>query len=415
MRILIVSEDLPAASLGGAGKHAVTLANALLALGHHVEMLGSERPAGVDGASGFEGRLHTRITFVRTGWKQDRLGVFLPISVEHAARRVWQAIKSLDGRWDVIHYHGHNAMVAAQVPGSVNFVHTLHDQGSECMTKMRFRNGEICVRTDPEACAGCATPRPNVVQTAVSAWTVRQYRARAAEGFERHKAIFVSEFLAGHFVRRTGTTRRVRTHVVHNFIDAARIAKVVASVPRDLPIASLTDRRPRVFMAGRIDRSKGFEAFLDALPDYAFDRLDLCVAGSGPDFDLLRLRFRGRGVSFPGWQPAEQVWRQMAAADVVVLPSIWEEPCGTVALEALSMGRPVLALARGGTPELVRYATRPKQLGLFDDMRALADAALQTRLIDAATRVDDRADVRRRLPEILDIYGATAGSPQSVQ
>ena len=40
MRILLVSEDLPGAQVGGLGKHVVTLGNALLARGHVVRILG---------------------------------------------------------------------------------------------------------------------------------------------------------------------------------------------------------------------------------------------------------------------------------------------------------------------------------------------------------------------------------------
>lgn len=45
---------------------------------------------------------------------------------------------------------------------------------------------------------------------------------------------------------------------------------------------------------------------------------------------------------------------QLAAlAHVVVVPSVWPEPLSRVALEALSLGTPVVATAVGGTPEIV--------------------------------------------------------------
>lgn len=44
MKILLVSEDLPAKALGGLGMHVVALGNALIAQGHTVALIGREGP-----------------------------------------------------------------------------------------------------------------------------------------------------------------------------------------------------------------------------------------------------------------------------------------------------------------------------------------------------------------------------------
>jgi glycosyltransferase involved in cell wall biosynthesis len=49
----------------------------------------------------------------------------------------------------------------------------------------------------------------------------------------------------------------------------------------------------------------------------------------------------------------EPLWQRFRAAAMVVVPSIWPEPCPTVALEALAFGRPVVASRIGGLPDLV--------------------------------------------------------------
>jgi glycosyltransferase involved in cell wall biosynthesis len=41
------------------------------------------------------------------------------------------------------------------------------------------------------------------------------------------------------------------------------------------------------------------------------------------------------------------------AADVVVVPSIYEEPFGRTVIEAMSTGRPVIASSVGGIPEIL--------------------------------------------------------------
>ena len=40
LKVLMVSEDLPGTQVGGLGKHVVTLSNALLELGHEVDIMG---------------------------------------------------------------------------------------------------------------------------------------------------------------------------------------------------------------------------------------------------------------------------------------------------------------------------------------------------------------------------------------
>ncbi len=401
MKILLVSEDLPVAQLGGAGKHAVLLGNTLLDSGHHVEMLGRLRAPGVEGNNGFNGVLHADINLAGTGWKEHAMGVFNPLRRLHMARRIWQAIQRRGLDWDVIHYHGHYPMLGALVPAHVNFVHTLHDQGSECITKVRFRNDQPCVERDPAACAVCATPHPNPLQTYVSAQAVRSLRKQARTAFTRHQAIFVSRFLETRFREVIGPAP-LRAHVIHNFIDAADMQQQLQAAMDEPPVSI----RPRIFLAGRVDAAKGFAVFLDALTDAFVQEFEVMVAGDGPDLNALRARHAMRGVHFLGWQPLPAVLRATVQADACVVPSVCEESCGTTILEALALGRPVYALARGGTPELAAYQQAPGQLRLFANMHELV-AALETTVRGTpAHAVDARADVRQRLPAILAVYAA---------
>jgi glycosyltransferase involved in cell wall biosynthesis len=398
MKILIVTEDLPVPILGGAGKHAVLLANTLIEAGHHVEMLGRQRESDTDSANGFHGKLHSGIKLQGTGWKEHALGAFVPMRRLHLARRVWQAIQKVGLDWDVIHYHGHFPAVGALVPTNINFVHTLHDQGSECITRIRFKDGELCTQTDPLACAQCATPQPNAFQKRITAWAVQHHRAMAIKAFGNHKAIFVSRFLADRFSTNVASNIKIHSNSVHNFIDAEQLRQCIRAV--EIPQKNL----PKIFMAGRIDAGKGFGPFLDTLPDAAFTNYEITVAGDGPELRSIRERHENRGVRFIGWQPIEAVLVQTAQADIYVQPSLCEEACSTTVLEALALQRPVFALSRGSIPELAQYQTYTNQLQLFDNIQSLALAVSKATFAAPASLVADAADVRARLPEILSIY-----------
>jgi len=343
--------------------------------------------------------LHTLIDFTGARWQEGRLGVFNPLARPHMARRIWRAIRSLEGAWDVVHYHGHNPLLGTLVPASWNFLHTLHDQGAECIAKTRFRRGQVCTETTPEACAGCATARPNPMQSWLTVQAVNGLRKGSLAAFQRHRAVFVSDFVRRRYCEVLGVAPNdVGADVVHNFLDAHKLHAALAAPLPDWPVA---DGRQRVFTAGRIDAAKGFTLFLDALDDALLQRIDLVVAGDGPDLAALRERHAARGVRFLGWCAPADVLAWTRAAHVCVVPSAWEEPCATTVLEALALGRPVLALRRGGTPELSRYG-EPGQLRLFDDHAALVQALHHGCF--TPSRGSERAGVEHRLPELLALY-----------
>jgi glycogen synthase len=83
-------------------------------------------------------------------------------------------------------------------------------------------------------------------------------------------------------------------------------------------------------------------------------------------------------VRFAGWLDDSDLSAMAAAADLALVPSLYE-PFGLVALEAAAAGTPVVATDRGGLGEVVRG----NRLGLTvpsQDPAALADAV--TRLLD---------------------------------
>jgi glycosyltransferase involved in cell wall biosynthesis len=58
-------------------------------------------------------------------------------------------------------------------------------------------------------------------------------------------------------------------------------------------------------------------------------------------------------VSFLGWKQPAEIEREIGEAWVVAAPSLWPEPLGLVALEAMVRGVPVIASAVGGFAEII--------------------------------------------------------------
>jgi glycosyltransferase involved in cell wall biosynthesis len=166
-------------------------------------------------------------------------------------------------------------------------------------------------------------------------------------------------------------------------------------------------RTGEVLLVGRIDTGKGFGEFLAQLDGAVPAGARVSIIGDGPLRANLEARYGGAQVRFLGWRGYDEVIRRQAASHLCVVPSVWEEPCGTTVLEALALGKQCLALARGGTPELAAYQYYDGQLQLADGMPGLV-ARLREQLARAPVTVPlpprFPMDVFQAIPSILELY-----------
>ena len=107
---------------------------------------------------------------------------------------------------------------------------------------------------------------------------------------------------------------------------------------------------------GRLSREKGHTHLLTALTGLGTDaaRFRLVVVGQGPERAALQARAEQLGVasqvSFEGYR--DNMGDYFEAVDLLALPSL-SEGTPNVVLEALALGRPVLATRTGGVGDLV--------------------------------------------------------------
>jgi glycosyltransferase involved in cell wall biosynthesis len=401
LKILMVSEDLPGTQIGGLGKHVVTLSNALLEEGHTVDIMGRSDRFHADSAAeiGFNGRLIPGFDFSRPGWKESQLGFFNPVKRPWFARSIARALLREAGRYDVVHYHGHLPMAGRYVPQGVNFVQTRHDQGSECVIHLRFKGDHVCTALDARDCASCIHPAPNALRRSMSGMAVRRYRSEASHAFSRHKTIFVSDFLRRAFLRAVPDADLSRARVIHNFIRYPYLRERAAA-PQEV-------KAGEILLVGRIDAGKGFGEFLAQIQGWLPAHARVSIVGDGPLRATLEQRYAGPQVRFLGWKPYDEVIRMSARSHLLVIPSVWEEPCGTTILEALALGKQCLALTRGGTPELAAYQYYDGQLQLAETMPRLVERMVeQLGRAPVTVPLPDTfpMDVFSAIPRILEFY-----------
>jgi len=146
-----------------------------------------------------------------------------------------------------------------------------------------------------------------------------------------------------------------KVHVVWNGVDPEKFSptKISREVVEKVRAKHAVRNGPLILFIGRLVRVKGVDKLVEAMPyvlrDYPGARL--LVIGQGDLYDYLvqlasKLNVMGHITLINKFLSDEEKVAYYAACDVAVFPSLYE-PFGIVALEAMSMERPVVVGARG--------------------------------------------------------------------
>jgi glycosyltransferase involved in cell wall biosynthesis len=175
-----------------------------------------------------------------------------------------------------------------------------------------------------------------------------------------------------------------KVKVVHNGVDRSFLEK------EHTPTPEVSGPGPHIGIFGVIEPRKGQDVFLRAAEKLSkrFPTAHFWIVGSlaladkagfqrALEDQIDRANLGGR-VTFTGFRP--DVARWMMAMDVVTLTSVAHESLGMVLIEALALGRNVVASNSGGISEIIRDGVNGR-LVQPGDFRALAEtitAALET-------------------------------------
>lgn len=214
-----------------------------------------------------------------------------------------------------------------------------------------------------------------------------------------------------------------RVHHIYNFaepvrpVDPARVDALrrAHAIPDDAWV---------LVALGRLVGFKGHRVLVEAmarLPEtIAGRRLRLVIVGDGPLGPMLRRQASELGqagrILWPGWQNDPSAYLQMA--DLVVFPSLDEEPMGNVILEAWAWDRPLVTTRFRGAREIARHGEDAWCVPCSDPAalaRGIAEVLSNTALADALVaggrgrlRHDFSRDVI--LDQYLDLYRRLAGA-----
>jgi glycosyltransferase involved in cell wall biosynthesis len=186
-------------------------------------------------------------------------------------------------------------------------------------------------------------------------------------------------------------------------------------------------RMPRtatVVYAGRLDEPKGVRLLMAGWDSYLGKSgepgLNLIIAGGGPLGDEVAAWASVRpSVEILGMVSSDRCAELISGARAVLLPSVWEETFGLVAVEAMAAGVPPIAAGHGSFAELITPGVDgmlftpgdPGALGL-----AIADVEANPQRYEvygdqARKTYEQRFDPRQSITELLDIYRFAIAHP----
>lgn len=120
----------------------------------------------------------------------------------------------------------------------------------------------------------------------------------------------------------------------------------------------LLNERPDIFMVVNMEKIKGVDILIKALPmvTKSIPNLSVCIGGSGPQENELKSLVKklhlDKHVKFLGFISEEDKYQYYKACKLVVVPSRWD--CQPFApLDAAASGKPVIASRIGGIQDTV--------------------------------------------------------------
>ncbi len=125
--------------------------------------------------------------------------------------------------------------------------------------------------------------------------------------------------------------------------------------PKKLPKKKST-KKINILFVGRITKDKGILFLIDVFKRVSKKnkRVFLNIVGSGDLLQQIKKETKNiKNIKIHGYIPRKKLNFLYNSCDFVTIPSLWEEPFGITALEAISYSKPVICFKKGGLPEII--------------------------------------------------------------
>jgi len=149
------------------------------------------------------------------------------------------------------------------------------------------------------------------------------------------KIIFVSKWVQDRFFINIDPKLKKKTEVVYPSVEKKEFKKI---------------RKKEIYFVGRLNQSKGYDLYNEAITKI-LNKFPKWKAYSIGDEKRRSIYIKHKNHFELGFLKHKNVIERIENAEIVVIPSQWEEPFGRTALEAASCGCATITSNKGGLPE----------------------------------------------------------------
>jgi len=182
-------------------------------------------------------------------------------------------------------------------------------------------------------------------------------------------------------------------------------------------ISKIRNHIPTILFIGRIVAYKNPSLIIKILPKILKNiECRYIIIGRGPELDLIKNTIKEHNVvkyvDIMGSVSDEKLQLNLQEADLVVLPSIWNENSPVVIYESFSSGTPVIATSQGGAKELIDEGLNGFIIDPLNEdewvekiVRLLTDKDLRDKMgMNARKKAEKEFDIKDNAKKILEVY-----------
>lgn len=312
---------------------------------------------------------------------------------------------------DIVHVHNLFPLLTGSVPSlalrkNTPVVWTAHNNRVICVDGTHFRDGQPCHACRqgwrlPGIRYGCYRDSTAASALVTGATSLFRHVAR-----QRLTTLAISEHMRRWLIQSAGFDP-ARVHTKYNGV----------SGPADVALPDPASCTTFLFVA-KLAEFKGVSLLLDTWRRLPNLKARLRVIGDGPMADHVQTAASSDNrIMWTGQISPQEMTSHLADARAVIVPSIWEEPFGRTAAEALAHGRPVITTGTGGLAEIVNDAsgwltgTDSKALTRAIEEATTSDEAIRQRSTSARERHLKLFSPAQTTEALIQIYESLLRTP----